>query len=151
MLLVLCITSHITDKACSLSSNLEESLLLLSYLGNVHIHVSTMYYRRQIFNGLISCFNIIFHVFFRSVDPYCLIFSSPIESVLFYAITTLHNLLLHQDGSKTAVRLAGALQKMVLLLQRNNVKFLAITTDCLQILAYGSQESKVCNIVLYII
>lgn len=68
--------------------------------------------------------------------------SSPIESVLFYAITTVHNLLLHQDGSKTAVRLAGGLQKMVQLLQRNNVKFLTIVTDCLQMLAYGNQESK---------
>lgn len=68
--------------------------------------------------------------------------SSPVEAVLFYAITTLHNLLLHQEGSKMAVRLAGGLQKMVALLQRNNVKFLAITTDCLQILAYGNQESK---------
>lgn len=68
--------------------------------------------------------------------------TSPVESVLFYAITTLHNLLLHQEGSKMAVRLAGGLQKMVTLLQRNNVKFLAITTDCLQILAYGNQESK---------
>ena len=74
-----------------------------------------------------------------------LISSSAIESILFYAITTLHNLLLHQEGSKMAVRLAGGLQKMVALLQRNNnVKFLAITTDCLQILAYGNQESKVC-------
>merc|ERR1719264_1209610 len=54
--------------------------------------------------------------------------SSPVESVLFYTITTLHNLLLHQEGSKMAVRLAGGLQKMV--------------TDCLQILAYGNQESK---------
>ena len=69
---------------------------------------------------------------------------SPLESVMFYAITTLHNLLLHQEGSKIAVRMAGGLQKMVALLQRNNnVKFLAITTDCLQILAYGNQESKV--------
>merc|ERR1719237_1524190 len=68
--------------------------------------------------------------------------SSPIESVLFYTITTLHNLLLHQEGSKMAVRLAGGIQKMVALLQRNNVKFLAIVTDCLQILAYGNQESK---------
>merc|ERR1719167_980248 len=68
--------------------------------------------------------------------------SSPVESVLFYTITTLHNLLLHQEGSKMAVRLAGGLQKMVPLLQRNNVKFLAIVTDCLQILAYGNQESK---------
>ena len=69
--------------------------------------------------------------------------SSPIESVVFYAITTLHNLLLHQEGAKEAVRLAGGLQKMVALLQRDNVKFLAIDTDCLQILAYGNQESKV--------
>jgi len=68
--------------------------------------------------------------------------SSPIESVLFYTITTLHNLLLHQDGAKHTVRLAGGLQKMVALLQRNNVKFLAIVTDCLQILAYGNQECK---------
>lgn len=72
--------------------------------------------------------------------------SSPVESVLFYAITTLHNLLLHQDGSSihTTVRQAGGLQKMVQLLniQRNNVKFLTIVIDCLQILAYGNQESK---------
>lgn len=65
------------------------------------------------------------------------------DSVLFYAITTLHNLLLHQEGAKMAVRLAGGLQKMVALLNKTNVKFLAITTDCLQILAYGNQESKV--------
>ena len=73
----------------------------------------------------------------------CLSRSSPVDSVLFYAITTLHNLLLHQEGAKMAVRLAGGLQKMVALLNKTNVKFLAITTDCLQILAYGNQESKV--------
>ena len=67
---------------------------------------------------------------------------------MFYAITTLHNLLLHQDGAKEAVRLAGGLQKMVGLLQNDNVKFLAIDTDCLQILAYGNQESKVLTIKL---
>lgn len=69
--------------------------------------------------------------------------SSPVESVLFYAITTLHNLLLYQEGAKMAVRLADGLQKMVPLLNKNNPKFLAITTDCLQLLAYGNQESKV--------
>ncbi|XP_078454512.1 catenin beta-like isoform X1 [Lampetra planeri] len=68
--------------------------------------------------------------------------SSPVESVVFYSITTLHHLLLNQEGSKMAVRLAGGLQKMVALLNRNNEKFLAITTDCLQILAFGNQESK---------
>uniref|UniRef100_A0A452VBW8 Junction plakoglobin n=1 Tax=Ursus maritimus TaxID=29073 RepID=A0A452VBW8_URSMA len=54
--------------------------------------------------------------------------SSPVESVLFYAITTLHNLLLYQEGAKMAVRLADGLQKMVTLL--------------MQLLAYGNQESK---------
>ena len=69
--------------------------------------------------------------------------SCPVEQVVFYAMSTLHNLLLHQDGAKMAVHLAGGLQKMVALLPHNNVKFLAITADCLQILAYGNQESKV--------
>ncbi|KAG8147952.1 putative Catenin beta-1-like protein [Naja naja] len=64
---------------------------------------------------------------------------------------TLHNLSHHREGllaifksggAKMAVRLAGGLQKMVDLLSKTNVKFLAITTDCLQILAYGNQESK---------
>lgn len=67
---------------------------------------------------------------------------SPVESVLFYAITTLHNLLLHQDGAKSVIRQSGCLQKMTSLLRKNNVKFLTICTDCLQILAYGHQESK---------
>jgi catenin beta 1 len=68
--------------------------------------------------------------------------SSQVESVLFFAITTLHNLLLHQEEAKVAVRHAGGLQKLVTLLRRNNVNFLTIVTDCLQILAYGNQESK---------
>lgn len=70
--------------------------------------------------------------------------SSPVEAVLFYAITTIHNLLLHQEGAKMAVRLADGLQRMVPLLKKSNPKFLAITTDCLQLLSYGNQESKVC-------
>ncbi|XP_066530331.1 junction plakoglobin isoform X2 [Hoplias malabaricus] len=68
--------------------------------------------------------------------------SSPMESVLFYSITTLHNLLLHQEGAKMAVRLADGLQRMVPLLKKTNPKFLAISTDCLQLLSYGNQESK---------
>uniref|UniRef100_A0A3Q4GWD7 Junction plakoglobin n=1 Tax=Neolamprologus brichardi TaxID=32507 RepID=A0A3Q4GWD7_NEOBR len=68
--------------------------------------------------------------------------SSPVESVLFYGITTLHNLLLHQEGAKMAVRLADGLQRIVPLLKKSNPKFLAITTDCLQLLSYGNQESK---------
>lgn len=68
--------------------------------------------------------------------------SSPVESVLFYAITTLHNLLLHQEGSKEVVQRAGGIQQLVSLLQRNNVKFLAVVTDCIQVLAYGNQEAK---------
>ncbi|CAL8076980.1 unnamed protein product [Calicophoron daubneyi] len=82
-------------------------------------------------------------IFASSCVP-CLVklLNSPVESVLFYAITTLHNLLLHQDGAKNVVRQSGCLQKMTSLLRKNNIKFLTICTDCLQILAYGHQESK---------
>ena len=69
---------------------------------------------------------------------------SSVESIVFYAITTLHNLLLHQEGAKMAVRLAGGLQKMVALLPRSNVKFLAIVT--------GETLSNILkNIVLWVI
>lgn len=68
--------------------------------------------------------------------------SSPIESVVNYALITLYNLLIHQEGSKSAVRLAGGIQKMVNLLNRQNPKFLAIVCDCLRILAFNSQEAK---------
>lgn len=40
---------------------------------------------------------------------------SPNEGVVMNAIRALHNLLLHQEGSKMAVRLSGGLQKMVCL------------------------------------
>lgn len=67
---------------------------------------------------------------------------SPIDAVVYNAFTTLHNLLLHQEGAKMNVRLNGGLQEMVSLLQRDNHKFLALVCDCLHILAYGNQESK---------
>jgi len=84
------------------------------------------------------------HAIFNSggIPALVKLLSSRVESVLFYAVTTLHNLLLHQEGSKNAVLTAEGLQKMVALLQSINVKFLAITTDCLQILAYGNPEAK---------
>ncbi|XP_058790145.1 armadillo segment polarity protein-like isoform X2 [Phymastichus coffea] len=113
-------------RAISNSEDLESTKAAVGTLHNLSHH-------RQ---GLLAIFKS------GGIPALVKLLSSSIESVLFYAITTLHNLLLHQDGSKMAVRLAGGLQRMVFLLQRNNVKFLAIVTDCLQILAYGNQESK---------
>lgn len=113
-------------RALSNSNDLETTRVTVGALHNLSHH-------RQ---GLLAIFKS------GGIPALVKLLSSPVESVLFYAITTLHNLLLHQEGSKTAVRMAGGLQKMVALLQRNNVKFLAIVTDCLQILAYGNQESK---------
>lgn len=75
--------------------------------------------------------------------PYLVrLLASPVDAVLFYAITTLHNMLLHYEPAKMDVRIAGGLEKMVALLMKDNPKFLAITADCLHILAYGHQESK---------
>lgn len=73
---------------------------------------------------------------------------SQVEAVVFYAITTLHNLLLHQEGAKMAVRLAGGLQKMVALLGRTNVKFLAIVTG---ILKYPKKLSITCSCVQIVV
>jgi len=113
-------------KALSNTSDLESTKGAVGTLHNLSHH-------RQ---GLLAIFKS------GGIPALVKLLSSPVESVLFYTITTLHNLLLHQEGSKMAVRLAGGIQKMVALLQRNNVKFLAIVTDCLQILAYGNQESE---------
>lgn len=67
---------------------------------------------------------------------------SPIDSVVYNATTTLHNLLVHQEGAKMTVRLNGGIQKMVSLLQHDNPKFLALIADCLHILTFGNQEGK---------
>lgn len=71
--------------------------------------------------------------------------SSGAESVLFYAIITLHNLLLFNEKPKQEVRRHGQVVIPILLglLQKDNPKFLAIVSDCLQILAYLHQETKV--------
>lgn len=98
--------------------------------------VGTLHYLSQHKQGSLAIFRT------DGIPALVNLLSSPVESILFYAITTLHNILLHQDDSKTAVRLAGGLEKIVLLLQRNNVSFLVIVTDCLQILANGHSESK---------
>lgn len=113
-------------KALSNSSDLESTKGAIGTLHNLSHH-------RQ---GLLAIFKS------GGITALVKLLSSPVESVLFYTITTLHNLLLHQEGVKNQVRLAGGIPKMIALLQRNNVKFLAIVTDCLQIMAYGNQESK---------
>merc|ERR1719411_1777487 len=113
-------------KAIANTNDLESTKGAVGTLHNLSMH-------RQ---GLLAIFKS------SGIPALVKLLSSQNESVLFYAITTLHNLLLHQEGAKEAVRLAGGLQKMVTLLAKDNCKFLAIDTDCLQILAYGNQESK---------
>jgi catenin beta 1 len=71
--------------------------------------------------------------------------SSPIDKVVHYSLTTLHNILQHQgEEAKRAVILAGGVQKMVGLLSKDNaqLRFLALLTDCLEILAFQNPSSK---------
>lgn len=91
------------------------------------VFICSDYYLNNVFlccyrQGLLSIFKS------GGIPALVRLLGSPVEAVVFYAITTLHNLLLHQEGAKMAVRLAGGLQKMVALLGRSNVKFLAIVT-----------------------
>jgi hypothetical protein len=65
------------------------------------------------------------------------------ETVVSYAITTLHNVLLACIEIKVQIRKLGGIHKMVPLLRKHsNAKFLAIVVDCLQLISYGHQESK---------
>jgi len=69
--------------------------------------------------------------------------SSQIESVVFYATTTLHNLLMHEPNAKSQVHHYNGTRKMVELLStNNNVKFLALIIDSLHILAFNNSEVK---------
>ena len=80
-------------------------LLFLGAIGTLH----NLSHHRQ---GLLSIFKS------GGINALVKLLSSPVESVLFYTITTLHNLLLHQEGVKNQVRLAGGIPKMIALLQR---------------------------------
>ena len=89
---------------------------------------------------------------------------SPIDAVVYYAITTLHNLIIYMDGAKqevsrlithakasenTKVKVHRGVDAMVPLLTREHGKqetverFQAILNDCLYLLALGDQTSKV--------
>ena len=65
-----------------------------------------------------------------------------IDFVVNCSITTLHNLVLKQDGVKIAIRTTMGIPILVRLLSRDNFKFLAIVTDCLHLIAYSNQEAK---------
>jgi len=70
--------------------------------------------------------------------------SAPMETIISYAITTLHNVLLEcGDQIKMQLRKMGVIHQMIPLLNQNtNVKFLSIVVDCLQLLAFGNSETK---------
>lgn len=70
--------------------------------------------------------------------------SAPMETIISYSITTLHNVLLDcGDKIKMQLRKMGVIHHMIPLLNQNtNVKFLSIVVDCLQLLAFGNQETK---------
>lgn len=70
--------------------------------------------------------------------------SAPMETIISYAITTLHNVLLDcGDQIKNHLRKMGVIHQMIPLLNQNtNVKFLSIVVDCLQLLAFGNTETK---------
>ncbi|CAF0723752.1 unnamed protein product [Brachionus calyciflorus] len=85
------------------------------------------------------------YVIFKSggIPALIKLLSSPVESVVFYAATTLHNILMYEPASKAQVHHYNGTRKMVeLLSQNNNQKFLAILLDSLHILAFNNSEVK---------
>lgn len=67
---------------------------------------------------------------------------SNVEGVLNYTIAALHNFLLYCDQSRALVKQYKVVNLLIPLLKKDNVKFLAIVTDCLQLLAYDCQDTR---------
>ena len=80
----------------------------------------------------------------KALEPLVKMLSAPMETIVSYSVTTLHNVLLAcNDQVKTNLRKMGAVHQMIPLLTVNqNVKFLSIVVDCCQILAFGNKEAK---------
>jgi hypothetical protein len=69
--------------------------------------------------------------------------SSPIENIVYYALSTLHNLLMYEPQAKVQIHHYNGTRKMIeLLSQYNNPKFLALVLDSLHILAFNNSEVK---------
>jgi catenin beta 1 len=69
---------------------------------------------------------------------------SGVEPIVLFAIPAIQNTLLEcRDKVKKAMTKMGAVENMIpSLIQTQNVKFLSIVTDCLQLLAFGNAEAK---------
>jgi hypothetical protein len=68
---------------------------------------------------------------------------SPIENIVYYALSTLHNLLMYEPQAKAQIHHYNGTRKMIELLgQYNNPKFLALVLDSLHILAFNNGEVK---------
>lgn len=80
----------------------------------------------------------------KALEPLVKMLSAPMETIVSYSITTLHNVLLGcNDSVKQNLRKMGAIHQMIPLLSLNqNVKFLSIVVDCIQLLAFGNKEAK---------
>lgn len=79
----------------------------------------------------------------NGIQPLINLLTVPLENIVSYAITTLHNILLAYSDVRTQIRKLGGVQKMVpLLAKHSNAKFLAIVVDCLVNLSFQVQETK---------
>ncbi|KAI0986709.1 hypothetical protein GJ496_010913 [Pomphorhynchus laevis] len=65
-----------------------------------------------------------------------------VESVVCYAVTTLHNIMQYRNQVKELVQAVGGVQQLTKLLNRTNDKFLAVVSDCLHIIAFANPEAK---------
>lgn len=118
-------------------------LILATHDADLHHAAST------ILNNLCSGANkqALFLIFKSNGIPALIkLLGSPLEPVLYYAITTLHNLLMYEPSAKAQVHHYNGTRKMVELLaaphSNKNPKFLAMLMDCLHILAFNNSEVK---------
>lgn len=95
-----------------------------------------------IFHGLSKCRTgqfVMFENGYLSVIYKCLY--SKIESLAFYSIATLHNLVIGLEVAKNDVRQNG-IHLLMDLLSSNNTRFLAVVINCLRLVSIYNQSAK---------
>lgn len=106
-------------------------------LGTVKEAVSTLHHLSHHRTGMLAIF------WQGSISALVDQLSSPIESIVFDALTTLHNVMWHQAEPKSVICSAGGISQLIKLLPRNNVQLLRLSTYCLSMLANDNLPNQV--------
>ncbi|KAL5253504.1 hypothetical protein ACHWQZ_G013336 [Mnemiopsis leidyi] len=80
---------------------------------------------------------------YRGIPILCELLSNSSENVLYYTITTLHNMIQRHKSSQLDICLSGGLEKMVSVLKYSDKpQFVAMVAECIHMLCHRNPDKK---------